>query len=310
MRENDGVGLVIFPRIPNKILFGMKSEIEIFRIISAFGIVWFHSGIEYGRDIAYGGLIFFIIISVYFSITSTRVHTFTERAQRLILPYIIWQVFYGVVKIATKGAAFLHDSSMLSVFFVGAALHLWFLPFIFFVLIAIDKLHFLLLKKAWLATLIGILAMLSILFSPLWRGFDYPLPLGQYMHAMPAVFIGIFLGACTEFKIKLALMIGIILSMLLMVFTKQPGIGVPYLTGFIPCCFLFTGYLKTNQKPLLQYVAAATFGVYLLHPFALKIMKYVGVVGFFLPTGAFFLSFLAILIFRTHMPKNIVKYFI
>lgn len=68
----------------------MKSEIELFRIFSALGIVWFHSGVGIGRDVAYGGLIFFVIVAAYFATVSTRSHSLVERVERLMVPYFLW----------------------------------------------------------------------------------------------------------------------------------------------------------------------------------------------------------------------------
>lgn len=36
----------------------MRIDIELLRIISAIGIVWFHSGNATGREITYSGLVF------------------------------------------------------------------------------------------------------------------------------------------------------------------------------------------------------------------------------------------------------------
>lgn len=44
----------------------VRQDIEILRVLSAFGIVWFHSGAP-GRAFAYSGLVIFIILSVYLS---------------------------------------------------------------------------------------------------------------------------------------------------------------------------------------------------------------------------------------------------
>jgi len=286
----------------------MKLEIEIFRIISAFGIVWFHSNVEAGREIAYGGLIFFIVVSAYFATISTRFHSLFERVERLLIPCFLWAIFYGVINLVTKGYVFPDKYILLSIFLATPSIHLWFLPFIFFSLIAIDKFRQLVFKE-WGATLIGISAILSISLAPIWLEFDYIPPLGQYAHAIPAVLIGVFFGIIDKAKVKMLLITGIILSVLIMVFKQQSGIGIPYLVGLIPCYFFFfNSHVINNKGSLLLKISSATLGVYLIHIFVLMVLRKLGIVGFSLPLFAFILSLLAIIFLKTFVPKKIVKY--
>jgi len=286
----------------------MKSEIELFRVISIFGIIWFHSGIQFGKDVAYGGLVFFIIISVYFATTSCRSHTFWTRIERLIIPYILWSTFYGIITFKLKGVFFPADESLFSIILSSTSIHLWFLPFIFFVLLTIDNLRSLLFKE-WFGILIGISAILSISLAPIWRGFNYIPPLGQYAHAIPAVLIGVFLGVYNKIrpKVRLWIITSIILSISLMVFKQQPGIGIPYVVGLTPCIFLFYENILIKNNKIILSLASATFGVYLLHVFSILILRHIGVKSYTLPIATFLLSISLVLVFRYYFPK-IVKY--
>jgi hypothetical protein len=287
----------------------MKTEIELFRIISIFGIVWFHTGIALGRDVAYGGLIFFIIISVYFATKSNHKHGVIRRAERLIIPCVVWSIFYGTISFVKAGHIFPENYSYFSMIFATPSIHLWFLPFIFLILLAIDNLRFLL-SREWFGMLVGISALLTITLAPIWREFSYVPPLGQYAHAMPAVLIGIFLGVYENirFKLRSTIMVGIVLSILFMVYQNQSGIGIPYAVGLIPCVFLFYENVLIKSSQFILWLASATFGVYLSHVFVLLVMSYIGITGYMLPIITFILAILAILIVRFYVPKNLVKY--
>lgn len=285
----------------------MKSEIEIFRILGALGIVWFHSGVNIGRNIAYGGLIFFVIVSVYFATISTRYHSILERIKRLLIPYILWSVFYGVIFFIKKGHVFPIGYTLFSKVLASPSIHLWYLPFIFISLIVIDYFKGALLKE-WVATLLGLAAIFSITLSPIWRELDFAPPLGQYAHAFPAVLIGVFLGVMKKARIAKLLIIAILASIVIMVFLKEPGIGVPYLVGFIPCYFLFNGHTEKGKDTILLKISSATFGVYLIHIFALKVFQKFGIDGYMLPLLAFLLSLLMVVIFNKYAHKKIVKY--
>jgi len=200
----------------------MKLEIEIFRILSAFGIVWFHSGVDIGREIAYGALIFFVIVSIYFATISKRNHSISERIKRLLVPYLFWSLFYGAILLLTEGYLFPKDYNLFSKIFASPSIHLWFLPFIFISLIVIDYFKSAL-SKEWVVTTIGSVAIFSILLAPIWREFDYLIPLGQYAHAFPAVLIGIFFGLMKKTRISIILAAGILVSIIIMVFLKESG---------------------------------------------------------------------------------------
>lgn len=47
----------------------MKAEIEFFRVLSMFGIIYFHSGYQHFKFVAYGGLVFFTVTAVFFLFT-------------------------------------------------------------------------------------------------------------------------------------------------------------------------------------------------------------------------------------------------
>ena len=62
-----------------------RADIEFLRVLSTFGIVWFHSGV-FGHEFAYSGLIVFLILSMYLAGGSgaADVLTLRRRLERLV----------------------------------------------------------------------------------------------------------------------------------------------------------------------------------------------------------------------------------
>ncbi|MCI5116675.1 MAG: hypothetical protein D3913_01655 [Candidatus Electrothrix sp. LOE1_4_5] len=289
----------------------MKLEVEIFRILSAFGIVWFHSGMETGRSIAYGGLIFFSIVTTYFATISTRTHSFFNRLERVVIPFFLWGIFYGVINLLFKGSVFPEHYMLLSKILASPSIHLWFLPFIFLSHVIVDNFKQVM-SREWFATMIGVTVIILISTAPIWRGFDYYRPLGQYAHVLPAVLIGIFFGGIRNIRdnIRVIVNIGIFISIMVMTIMHQSGVGITYLVGMIPCIFLFVGHTINNNDSFLFKISSATFGVYLLHPFALKVLRYLEFDGWLLPFLAFFSSLIIVMSLKTVAPKKYIKYLV
>ncbi|MDS9466425.1 acyltransferase family protein [Paracoccus sp. MBLB3053] len=102
-----------------------NGSIDYFRLVAAFGIVWFHSQAPFHR-LAYLGLPFFLILLGMPSGEGLR-----HRLRRLLVPFVIWSAVYGAVNTAqalSRGAP-PFDWLQANMLLTGTALHLWFLPF-------------------------------------------------------------------------------------------------------------------------------------------------------------------------------------
>lgn len=142
----------------------VRQDIEILRVLSAFGIVWFHSGAP-GRAFAYSGLVIFIILSVYLSQhgnqhISTR---FKIRARRLLVPWSIWFTFYGLIRLLTQKPLRPLENGAIAGVLSGPSSHLWYLPFTFVLLVIIDSARVKLPPSilAWTGYALAILAFVS-----------------------------------------------------------------------------------------------------------------------------------------------------
>lgn len=292
----------------------MRTDIEFFRIVAAFGVVWFHSELEVWRSIAYGGLIYFVILSPYFSMASSRQYVFFDRVQRIIAPYFFWFVFYLVFLFLANKSINPKNYSLPSYIMSSPSIHLWFLPFIFIVLCITDAIKIVIYNKYndILCVLSATFAVLLITSSPIWRTYSLPVPLAQYAHVAAAVFIGIFFSCSHSIPryLMLSLIVALISSMLWMIYLGQLAMGVSYLVGFIPCILLLTKKSFFGESSLILFIASMSFGVYLVHMFWLMILRHFDVAGVLLPITSFLLSILCVWMIKRYLPRRFGKYII
>lgn len=116
------------------------------RVVATLGIIWTHVAEAQGLSLSAGalgrfGTSFYIIAAALFIVRSCKrtvqrpwLEDTKRRAQRLLLPYLTWSLIYGVLY--AQGGRRLGQSWESITFWwgpvAGTALHLWFLPFIFF----------------------------------------------------------------------------------------------------------------------------------------------------------------------------------
>jgi fucose 4-O-acetylase-like acetyltransferase len=146
-----------------------RQDIELLRILSAFGIIWFHVE-PYGRELAYSGLVIFLVIGFYFQPgRSEKQRSPLGRARRLLIPWVAWFLFYGVFNVL-RGLPFLETShGLVAGWLTGTSIHLWYLPFVFLLIVLLDFLEgrFSAQKLGYGC---GILAVFALGMAPLWRG--------------------------------------------------------------------------------------------------------------------------------------------
>ncbi len=289
----------------------MKSEIEVFRVFCMFGIVWFHSGVEVCRVAAHGGLIFFIIVSVYFGASSRRKHRLVDRVERLLVPCAAWSVFYGIISYVRHGHCFPEGYTLLSMLLATPSIHLWFLPFIFFVLVWIDSARGFLDNRAT-APIAGIFAIVLILFAPVWQDMRLVDPFLQYLYALPAVFIGLFYAYYGRIRLVFCRMIavGIIISLLVLLYVYHSEVAVLYLAGVVPCIFLFYSNVLFVGNRTVFLISSTVYGIYLVHPFWQMFFRFLGVTSYLLPIATFITSMFSMVLLKNLLPRGMAGYFI
>lgn len=287
----------------------MRSDIELLRVVSAFGIVWFHSGYQYGGDLAYGGLIVFLILSTYFAGVSEKTHSIRARASRLLIPCVLWAVLYGALSIIRDQPLFPSDYSFVSKVLSTPSIHLWYLPFVFFWIIVIDNITKYIAPKK-LAIVITIMVSILLLASPQWRQWSYASPFGQYMHAFPAILIGMLLASSHTLSrtLKICLISTVSVSMLYVFWANIQGVSLTYLVGISSTFILLKKKSFLPENNIIIKFSGLTFGIYLLHPLILFLLRHVGIGSIILPIMGFLISALCIFISSKIIPKPILKF--
>lgn len=285
----------------------MRTDIELLRIISAVGIIWFHSGETFGKQYAYSGLIFFVITSAYFSVSSSKKYTLYDRAKRVLVPYIFWAVVYGAINMLFSKPFFSEKNPLICILGASAP-HLWYLPFIFAVFLITDNTKTLIRSKySWIIFLICTAALL--LTAKWWRSIPYFYPFSQYLHVLPAIFIGLILGSKKYIKQQyIVLSFGIILTCTLIpISQKISGVGLAYFTGcLISTPFLFSKSILPKSNFIL-FLGTTTLGVYLLHPLLLSALSKLHVDGIKIPLIASLLAFIIIGICKKYCTRLPIK---
>jgi len=286
-----------------------RSDIELLKILSAFGIVWFHSEYSPARDVAYAGLIVFLIFSAYFATSATREHSVKDRSVRLLMPCIFWSLLYAASSIARDQSVFSSGDSLISNILTTPSIHLWYLPFTFISIVTIDRIRNNV-DPLTLAVSTTIFASILLITSPAWRQWSYASPLSQYMHAIPAILIGILMGLGKKIELmpKIFLLGLVTISVLFTYIMKIPGVGVTYLIGIIAASILLRGKSLLPRNNLMQTASNLTFGIYLIHPILLFVLKHIGVHSVALPIASFAASAVCIYTSLKLMPKSISRY--
>ncbi|MCR4303429.1 MAG: acyltransferase [Gallionella sp.] len=288
-----------------------RQDIELLRIISAFGIIWFHSS-TVGRDIAYSGLIIFVILSFYLSGQSNKdSRNVMNRAKRLLIPWLVWFVFYGVINLARHKPLIPLDNGIISGVLAGPSIHLWYMPFIFITLSVFDWL-----KNRLTPCLIGYVcaasAILIFIMAPAWRPWSLQIgtPIAQYAHAVNGVLVGNFLAYYYAMlkPVRFALLLFILAMAAYLSILPMPGIGVPYLLGIgiSAAVLLFNRFHPAGIN--INWLSECTLGIYLIHPFCYMIIFHTKLAsGLNIPLVVFLMSFLLIILLKRILP-NASKY--
>lgn len=282
-----------------------RADIELLRVLSTFGIVWFHSGV-FGYELAYSGLVVFLILSMYLAGGSgaADVLTLRRRLERLVVPWFFWCAVYAGLNIFRGVPAIPLDGGLVAGVLAGPSIHLWYMPFIFMCLLALDviKSH---LSQSCVAIGSGVAAFLILSTVSLWRPMSMGLilPLPQWVHASAAIFIGVFF--LYFYQVSRFIGIALLLSILsaAVYATSVAGVGVPYLVGIVAGA-LIVSKLLGRFKFDFGFLSECTLGVYFVHVFVILVFFKFGVAleGLF-PFAVFFVSVLVVFTMRRLFPR-------
>ncbi|MRW86250.1 acyltransferase family protein [Pseudoduganella sp. FT26W] len=283
-----------------------RQEIELLRVLSAFGIVWYHTA-TIGRDVAYSGLIAFLIISMYFAAQSgSPPKSVARRARVLLVPWLVWCVFYGLLNLTLHKPFLSLEHGWIAGLLVGTSIHLWYLPFIFVCIVAFDQIKDKV-NQHTLSYACILLAALTLGFCDFWRkpslAFDYPY--AQYAHAMDGVLLGVFFANCHALSRQAcAIAIGVVLVLIVFFAMPSPGMGVPYLFGLtaaaVTLLLPWDRYIHFD----IRWLSECTLGIYLSHIFWMKLFKkFLPMPDLLLPFAVFAISAATVWLFKKSAPR-------
>lgn len=290
-----------------------NSTLDFLRIFAIIGVVLFHmlpSG--WVRNICYGGLVYFLLLLVVFIKDAPKRYSIkdyvVQRSKRLLLPWLFWLFFYGFLNLLVGNDFFPLGEGVLQLF-AGSSLVLWFLPFAFFLsLVAYFWFRILIIQNCvWRIWISAILSIIALVFAYYIRAkVTIPVPLSQWVHALPCLPVGFFmayLSECYEKPYTILTLLGSLLIISTGIAFQDIGLGLSYCVG------IFTFYIgiivKIKTFKFFRYLSSLSFGVYLVHPLLIavyvRIREYFEIGFIFRFTAVLALSF-CLVIFMKRLP--------
>jgi peptidoglycan/LPS O-acetylase OafA/YrhL len=256
----------------------INGTIDLARIIAAGGIVLFHIGAP-GAAIGYAGLPFFLILTVMLAgRTAGRQGAgafAADRARRLLRPWLIWSGIFGALKLAEVAmtGATLGSEFAPHMVLTGTAIHLWFLPFAF--VASMGAWVFVRTIGNNMSAIVWLISLLCIGVATIFtlRGTVLPVPLAQWVFALPAIVVGLAFAVRPDGAGTLA---GLVMSLTLCaVGWIGGGAGTLQLLVAV-AAILACRVIHLPASPLLRRAGDAALGVYLVHPLIASVLTRAG----------------------------------
>jgi len=263
-------------------------SIDGLRLLAAIGIVWFHTDGAPYRQIGYASLPIFLL--VFFSLITNRSGSaplafLKRRSNRLLKPWLFWSLVYAFFRLAkglyTRDLDSLRAMLSLKTVLTGTHVHLWYLPYAFvaaFLVYVLSRrtLRFNHTAVALIATAAALLMLVAHamgLFSS-----RLPSPLPQWEFGLPAIPLGFAIGRCLMVPSwwRKRFLLGTIVLVTEVTFLVLTGSGhgssvTPYSLAVVLVCLAYCW--RTNASVIVATLAPLTFGVYLIHPLVILVLK-------------------------------------
>ncbi len=259
---------------------GYKRSVDLARFVAAFGIVWDHARAPYA-DIGYTALALFLVLTSFLAVGSFErsdgQRFWISRAQRIMLPWLVWCAFYRLVfeYVSDEPAQPLSDPWTL---LIGPSVHLWFLPFVMIFLVTIPWVSRFIDRPIRLYLAAVLLAMIAIplglmhakLAPAAWfiTEAQFPQPLPQWFYSLPLFWFGAILAAGKRMGLVWPVIAAAaIVSAVL--YARVPEFAS---VQMILVAVLFEAIWRVNiTGKWPTWLAGFAFGIYLLHPFAMLV---------------------------------------
>lgn len=254
--------------------------LEILRIGAAIAIVWFHApGASY-REVAFSGLICFLLMTCLLTVLSTRrigpslsdfARLILNRARRLGTPWLAFMVIYALENIFRGKPALPIGDTLVENILAGSKLLLWYLPaaFVAVVASAVVARAFSRTRREILAASLATVVGLALLWvSALLRPLELGAPWGQWNHAMASVPIGIAIAWLLALpprvrRAAFALLPILIAGFCFFVIDAPRAIAISFtISSALTCLAVF---VRVPRSEVVNNLSRLTLGVYLIH---------------------------------------------
>lgn len=255
-----------------------SASLDYARFLAAIGIIVFHVG-TVGASIAYAALPFFLLLLMVVAFPAADRLAFKAyartRAIRLLRPWVIWSLVYGILKLADAG---LTETTLQSEFaswmlLTGPSLHLWFLPFALaacLVVWPLAKFSGSLSTRSQVAcAALGV--VLAVLIAWAFRDLVPTPPFAQWLFALPAVALGTGFG-CLRSMPHSAFVTGTCTGVLAgaLWLTDWPSGSTQMVLA--SAAFAMCLALPLRDRPSARWLADLSLPLYLAHPLVIVIL--------------------------------------
>ncbi len=255
-----------------------NGSVDAMRLIAAAGIVWFHAD-AWGKTISYSALSLFIVFLIVLPLQRPWSGSFAsyiwDRADRLLRPWLIWSLFYAVLKVfqaIEQGHPIITEFGW-PMLVIGTMTHLWFLPFGFICSIAAFWLVRHLKSRSGLTlSVLVLLALVSVPVSVVTLNSGLTTPMAQWCYGLPAVLFALAIHfANLDPRKLLYVALATALSWLLVIaITDQTLDAASLLLGINAAIFVLAS--PTISQPWTRWAATIAMPVYLSHPIFLSLV--------------------------------------
>lgn len=284
-----------------------NGTIDFMRLVAAGGIVMFHAQAP-GQAFGLAGLHFFLMLIPVLHFASsgppkTIAETVSEKASRLLLPWLTWSAIFGSLKLAEVAStnATLEQEFFLWMLATGPAIHLWFLPFAFIASVICSYLvtpfRALVALSSWSGPMVALASLsVAVIIAQTTDPYNTP-PLAQYLAAFPALLSGFAFASLTTIRQK-ALLCAMITGVAAILGWTNGLLQLSVASAAL----LFCAAVPRKASLFSSLAASISLTVYLAHPLVLSVLERatgfqygalnLGVIGLAITiTLAFFLSF-------------------
>lgn len=247
-----------------------RQSVDLARFLACFGIVAAHAYALEDDWIGHLSLGLFLVLTGFLAMQSYQRaggrYDFRSRAARLVPPWLFWSAFFRLVDLKVSDAPdkwqVLSDPWTL---FVGASIHLWFLPFIILAMLLVKPVGLFVTTPERLAAALIALVLLSVPMFWAMHVYMPPVPLTQWLYGLPVYTLGLLVGAAHPMaRAVWPVVAGGAMAFGAYMVTE----AAPWAWTICAAVLLFEVFWRMPlQNRWLPKLGQVAFGIYLLHPF-------------------------------------------